>query len=111
MPATEYQLQVEGHNAAGSTLADFNFFTLTENGGMHITIKIHTPLQQIADVHVFLFFFFFSFSRRASAGTRRKESDISTVLLHGHEDGHSRRGHVRGRLGGRLHGVRLLEEK
>lgn len=56
-------------------------------------------------------FFFFSYSRRTSAGARRKESDISTVLLHGHEDGHSRSGHVRGSLGGRLHGVRLLEEK
>ncbi|XP_025423992.1 Down syndrome cell adhesion molecule-like protein Dscam2 isoform X3 [Sipha flava] len=32
MPATEYQVQVEGHNAAGSTLADYYFFTLTENG-------------------------------------------------------------------------------
>ncbi|XP_025200616.1 Down syndrome cell adhesion molecule-like protein Dscam2 isoform X5 [Melanaphis sacchari] len=32
MPATEYQLQVEGHNAAGSTLADYYFFTLTEDG-------------------------------------------------------------------------------
>ncbi|VVC39650.1 Hypothetical protein CINCED_3A005038 [Cinara cedri] len=32
MPATEYQIQVEGHNAAGWTLADYRLFTLTENG-------------------------------------------------------------------------------
>ncbi|XP_027854261.2 cell adhesion molecule Dscam2 isoform X3 [Aphis gossypii] len=32
MPATEYQLQVEGHNAAGSTLTEYYFFTLTEDG-------------------------------------------------------------------------------
>lgn len=34
MPATEYRIQVEGHNAAGSTLADYYAFTLTENGGL-----------------------------------------------------------------------------
>lgn len=33
IPATEYQVQVEGHNAAGSTLVDYYFFTLTEYGG------------------------------------------------------------------------------
>jgi len=40
MPATEYQLQVEGHNAAGSTLADYYFFTLTEDGGEHIAQSV-----------------------------------------------------------------------
>ncbi|XP_050537388.1 cell adhesion molecule Dscam2 isoform X2 [Daktulosphaira vitifoliae] len=32
IPATEYHIQVEGHNAAGSSLADYYLFTLTENG-------------------------------------------------------------------------------
>lgn len=33
IPATEYHVQVESHNAAGSTLADYYLYTLTENGG------------------------------------------------------------------------------
>lgn len=41
MPATEYQVQVEGHNAAGSTLADYNFFTLTEDGGKYIFVYVY----------------------------------------------------------------------
>lgn len=33
LPATEYHIQVEGHNTAGYSAGDFYFFTLTKNGG------------------------------------------------------------------------------
>lgn len=34
LPATEYHIQVEGYNTAGSSAGDFYFFTLTKNGGI-----------------------------------------------------------------------------
>jgi len=47
MPATEYQLQVEGHNAAGSTLADYYFFTLTEDGGESLARSVANCLSSL----------------------------------------------------------------
>jgi len=44
MPATEYQVQVEGHNAAGSTVAEYYFFTLTEDGG-NVPCYARTPFR------------------------------------------------------------------
>lgn len=35
LPSTVYQLRMEAHNVAGSSSADFNFITLTKDGGMH----------------------------------------------------------------------------
>lgn len=32
-PSTLYQLKMEAHNVAGSTVADFTFVTLTKDGG------------------------------------------------------------------------------
>lgn len=109
MPATEYQLQVEGHNAAGSTLADYYFFTLTEDGGETLARSFRRILSHFYLLHSTVFVC--PFCRRASAGAGREESNISSILLHGHENGYSSVGHVRGRSGGRLHSVRLLEEK
>lgn len=34
LPSTVYQLRMEAHNVAGSSSADFNFITLTKDGGM-----------------------------------------------------------------------------
>jgi len=110
MPATEYQLQVEGHNAAGSTLAEYYFFTLTEDGG--------EPLAQSVG-KLFVVFIFSNhstvfvrlFCRRASTRAGREESNISSVLLYGHENGYSSIGHFRRHSGGRLHSVRLFEKK
>lgn len=33
LPTTLYQLRMEAHNVAGSATADFNFITLTKDGG------------------------------------------------------------------------------
>lgn len=33
LPSTLYQLRMEAHNVAGSASADFNFITLTKDGG------------------------------------------------------------------------------
>jgi len=109
MPATEYQLQVEGHNAAGSTLADYYFFTLTEDGGEPLA-------RSVGESFVFLInsiqpFFVRLFCRRASAGAGREESNISSILLHGHENGYSSVWHIRRRSGCRLHSFRLLKKK
>jgi len=107
MPATEYQLQVEGHNAAGSTLADYYFFTLTEDGG--------EPLARSVGESFVVFILYLltirPFCRRASTGAGREESNISSVLLYGHENGYSSVGHFRRHSGSRLHGLRLLEKK
>lgn len=35
LPSTVYQLRMEAHNVAGSSSADYNFITLTKDGGMH----------------------------------------------------------------------------
>jgi len=109
IPATEYQLQVEGHNAAGSTLADYYFFTLTEDGGELLTRSFRRIVCRFYLLYSTVFVR--SFCRRASTGTGREESNISSVLLHGHENGYSSVRHVRRRSGGRLHSVRLLEKK
>lgn len=109
MPATEYQLQVEGHNAAGSTLADYYFFTLTEDGGELLAQSFRRIVCRFYLLHSTVFVR--PFCRRASAGAGREESNISSILLHGHENGYSSVGHVRRCPGGRLHSVRLLEKK
>lgn len=36
LPSTLYQLRMEAHNVAGSANADFNFITLTKDGGMFL---------------------------------------------------------------------------
>ncbi|XP_050430112.1 cell adhesion molecule Dscam2 isoform X2 [Adelges cooleyi] len=59
MPATEYQVQVEGHSAAGSTIADYNFFTLTENGEepppeLVEKNQISQPFYYTWDMNIFL---------------------------------------------------------
>lgn len=33
MPASVYQLKIEAHNVAGSSMAEFTFVTLTKDGG------------------------------------------------------------------------------
>lgn len=33
LPASEYQLQVEAHNIAGSSTGEYTFYTLTKEGG------------------------------------------------------------------------------
>lgn len=38
-PSTLYQLKIEAHNSAGSTVADFSFVTLTINGGKNFKFK------------------------------------------------------------------------
>lgn len=33
LPSTEYHLQVEAHNIAGSSTGEYSFYTLTKDGG------------------------------------------------------------------------------
>lgn len=40
LPNTEYQLQVEAHNIAGASTGDFQFFTLTKDGGNSNTVTV-----------------------------------------------------------------------
>lgn len=49
--------------------------------------------------------------RRATARIRRGKSHFSTVLLHGHENGHSCFGNICDRFGGHLCGFCLSEKK
>lgn len=35
-PASVYQLKIEAHNIAGSSMAEFTFITLTKDGGSFI---------------------------------------------------------------------------
>lgn len=50
LPATEYHIQVEGHNTAGYSAGDFYFFTLTKDGG-----KFH--LSTMADYSLLYYLF------------------------------------------------------
>lgn len=39
LPSTLYQLRMEAHNVAGTSSVDFNFITLTKDGGKNNTVK------------------------------------------------------------------------
>lgn len=41
LPSTVYQLRMEAHNVAGSSSADFNFITLTKDGGMYSNYELY----------------------------------------------------------------------
>jgi hypothetical protein len=47
-PASVYQLKIEAHNIAGSSIAEFTFITLTKEGGklmlLYIQIKFSPSL-------------------------------------------------------------------
>lgn len=40
MPASVYQLKIEAHNVAGSSMAEFTFVTLTKEGGEFTTLQV-----------------------------------------------------------------------
>jgi hypothetical protein len=51
VPATTYHLRVTAHNNAGSTVAFYNFTTLTAEGG---NIPLDAWLTQISKGHIFI---------------------------------------------------------
>lgn len=51
VPATTYLLRVTAHNNAGSTVAFYNFTTLTAEGG---NVSLDACLTQISKVHIFI---------------------------------------------------------
>jgi hypothetical protein len=52
-----YHLRVTAHNNAGSTVAFYNFTTLTAEGG---NIPLYAHLTQISKGHIFIHFPFLS---------------------------------------------------